>query len=458
MRITLNICDPRVADVRICRYVTLWLLSASLILGGGCKGIPTEKERQARTRLQSVGRNLAMPSPTMPQGTNVSLADLLSFALRNQPTVAAAYFDYAAAVEQITVERSLPDPRLSFELDIQEVVMSLMPGLMVEVPWMRRLRVSADVASMEADAKYYVFEQEVLQTAFDVKRAYYQLYFLERRLGVLLQTNELLAEIESSARALMESGSGTLQDILRAQIERDRIRTDIENTQDSRNALLARFKAALGLPPAGSEPPLPIEFEVTPATLPFEELYTLALRNNPRLRQMRAEVEMASASMRLARLSRVPDFSLGLEADVKPNPAMWRPSFGMTLPIWKDKIAAEIASAQARKSAAAARLSAEQIQLAVEFAEAALKFREASRTITLLSEQLLPKARQSMDVARTSYSSARASFLDLLDAERQYLEFRLAEIEARTERELAAAELQLLLAAVTPNPTPAAAP
>lgn len=429
------------------------LLATALILAG-CKGVPTAGERAARAKFKPVAEQFTAPRPPLPQGTNVTLADLLSFALLNQPKVAAAYFDYAASVERITLERSLPDPRLTFEMDIQDVVMTLMPGLMIEVPWVQRLRVRADAASAESEAKYRLFEQAVMQTAFDVKRAYYQLYFLEHRLAVLSETSQLLIEVEASARALIESGSGTLQDVLRAQIEQERIRTDIENFRDSRSALLARYSAALGLAPDGPEPSMPRDFEVTPTNLPFEELHDLALRNNPRLRQMRAEVAMASTSMRLARLSRIPDFSLGVEADVKPSPAMWRPSIGMTLPIWRDKIAAEIASAQALKSAAEARLSADEIEVAVKFAEAALTFREASRTAKLLVDQLLPKARQSMEVARSAYSSSRSSFLDLLEAERQFLEFRLAEVEARTQRELAAAELQLLLAAIAPPGAP----
>jgi hypothetical protein len=40
----------------------------------------------------------------------------------NQPRVEAAYYEYAAAVERITMARSLPDPRLTLELDIQDVV------------------------------------------------------------------------------------------------------------------------------------------------------------------------------------------------------------------------------------------------------------------------------------------------------------------------------------------------
>lgn len=64
--------------------------------------------------------------------TNAPLHDFLLFAMLNQPQVEAAYHDWAASVQRITVERSRPDPRLTFSTDISDMVMSLMPGLMMD--------------------------------------------------------------------------------------------------------------------------------------------------------------------------------------------------------------------------------------------------------------------------------------------------------------------------------------
>jgi outer membrane protein TolC len=183
-------------------------------------------------------------------------------------------------------------------------------------------------------------------------------------------------------------------------------------------------------------------------------MLAIAMERNPRLRQMEAEVRMAESGIKLARQSRLPDFNAGIEADFKAAPVMWRPSIGVTLPIWRDKIAAEIAAAQARKSAAQARLSAEQIQLAVEVAEKSFTCREAARNLELLRSVLLPKARQALEIARAAYSTGRTDFINLLDAQRSFLEFQLAEVDAMTRRELALAELSLLTAGIQPAGAP----
>lgn len=424
---------------------------------GGCTGIPTSDEKRAREDLDEV-RAIYRPGggkPSLPLlDGNATLGTLLTYAILNQPKVEAAYHDYAASVQRITVERSLPDPRLTLELDIQDVVMTLMPGLMVEMPRFRRLRIRADEASAESRAKGFAFESAVLRSAYEVKKPFYQLRFLEDRIVIQRETLHLLYELEQSARARVAAGRDTLQDVLRAQMEQERLKTEIENLEDSRNPLVAQLKAALGKAANEPNPPVPKEFESTPLDLSPDQILNMALVRNPRLKQMEAEVWMAEAGIRMAHQSRLPDIALGLEADVKASPTMWRPSLGATLPVWRDRIGAEIAAAQALKSAAQARLNAEQVQLAVEIADKSFVYRESTRSLSLLNESLLPKARQSLQIARASYATGRTDFIDVQDAGRSLLEFRLAQADARIRRELALSELSLLVIGVMPPQAP----
>ena len=83
------------------------------------------------------------------------------------------------------------------------------------------------------------------------------------------------------------------------------------------------------------------------------------------------------AMLDLARQAGVPDFSIGIEADVKASPVMCRPSAGITLPIWRDKIAAEIAGRAGEKRPREARLSAEQMQIAADLASMLFMYRES---------------------------------------------------------------------------------
>ena len=91
------------------------------------------------------------------------------------PQVEAAYYEWLASVENITRERSLPDPQLTFEADISKMIMGVMPGLMMDFPGPGKLRAAAAVATAESGMKYFQFEAAVLQVAYGFKKAWYEL-------------------------------------------------------------------------------------------------------------------------------------------------------------------------------------------------------------------------------------------------------------------------------------------
>ena len=435
---------------------TIMATVAMVTVFAGCSGTPIASERSARADVATV-RSMYRPGdaePALPSLSEQSpLSDYLRFAMLNNPKIEAAYYGWAASVERITGARSLPDPRITFEADITSVLETVMPGLMIDLPGPGKLRAAGNVASGEARASYFSFEMEVLRTAMTLKSAYFRLHFLEDTLRAQRETLALLQELESQAQQQVAAGKSSIQDVIRSQIEREQLSTQIANLEDSRSVLLAEFCAALGLLP-DADVPVPSVFESSPSPPPADQILALAAARNPQLRQMEADVQRGEAMLDLARTSRVPDFSIGVEADVKASPVMWRPTGSITLPIWRDKIAAEIAAAQFEKKSSEARLSAEQIGLAADLASMLYMYRESARNSELYASTLLPKARQSLDAARSGYAAGRSSFLDVIDAERQLLVFDLSLVEARTQRELTLASISLLIAGSPPEGAP----
>jgi outer membrane protein TolC len=422
----------------------------------GCRGIQTSGEKQARQDFGAVaGQYRPANRPALPELTpDSSLSNFVASALLNQPQVATAYYDWAASIEGITVARSLPDPQLTFQSDIADIVMNLMPGFLQEFPGPGKLKARARVAGAESRGKYFAFESAVLQTAFNLKNAYYKLGLLDEQLHLKRATLALLENQERVLRAQGMAGMASLPDVLRVQSELDRIRNEIANLEDSRGSLLENFKAALGLTPEQPDPPTPAHFETSGENPDADELFRFAFAHNPQLAAMAADVRAAEAGIAMAYKERVPDFSLGLMADVKASPTMFRPLAGMTLPIWRDKLAAEIAQAQANELAAKSRLKAAQIDLAVSFAEKSFACRETSRNLTLIEKELIPKARQSVETVRAGYRTGTMDFSAMTDADRTVLDLQLEAVLARTDRELALAELSLMVAGVPPANAP----
>jgi outer membrane protein TolC len=437
--------------------ILTFAFAAGVLALTGCRGIPAPGEKQARQNFAAVAgqyRPENHPAVLPELIPDSSLSNFVAFALLNSPTVAAAYYNWSASVEDITIQRSLSDPQITFQSDIADIVKTVMPGFLQEFPGPGKLKARARVANAESQGKYFAFESAVLQTAFNLKNAYYKLGLLDEELRVKREIISLLENQERVLRAQNVAGAASLPELLRVQSERDRLRNEIANLEDSRRPLLENFKAALGLTLEQSAPPVPAHFEISGGIPDADELLRFAFAHNPQLAAMGAEVRAAEAGIAVAYKSRVPDFSLGLMADVKASPTIFRPLAGLTLPVWRDKIAAEIAQAQANELAAKSRLKAAQIDLAVSFAEKSFAYRETGRNLVLIEDQLLPQARQSVETVRAGYRTGTLDFSAMTDAEQALLDLQLEAVEARTANEIALAELSLMVAGVPPANAP----
>jgi len=436
--------------------LSMALAGVGVLALAGCRGISTPGERQARHDLGAVASQYRPGNsrPALPELTpDSSLSNFLAYALLNSPAVEATFYDWSASVENITVTRSLPDPQLTFQAYITDTLTSFMPGLFQGIPGPGKLAARARVAAAGSQGKYFTFESAVLQTAFNLKRAYYQLGLLDEQLRIKQAMLALLENQEHVLRAQNEAGTATLPDLLRVQSESDRAHADLANLEDSRRSLLENFKAALGLAPQLPDPPMPAHFEMSRENPSSDELLRVAFERNPQLAAMEADVRAAEAGIAVAYKERVPDFNAGLSADVYAPPFYW-PQVGLTLPIWRDKLAAEVAQARANDLAAKSKLKAAQIDLAVNFAEKSFAYRETSRNLALIEDELVPKARQSLEIARAGYRGGTMDFSSLTDVERTLLDLQLEAAKARTEREIALAELSLMVAGLPPPGAP----
>ena len=427
----------------------------------GCVGTPSPGELGSKEQVRKVLGKYRPDGavPNLPRLTSGGSPEtFVRYAIYKHPQVEAAYYEWLASVENITRERSLPDPKLTFEADVSKMIMAAMPGLMMDFPGPGKLRAAAEVATAESGMKYFQFQAAVLQVAYGFKKAWYELQVVDGRIRVNQEMVSLLEDLEKQAQSRTEVGKGTAQDLLRTQIKKERLLTELTNLRDSRQSFVTQFKAALGLGAGDPAPPQPRALEASPLSMSGDRILTMALSRNPRLKAMEADVRRAEAALVLTGKSRIPDFALGVEADVKASPIFVRPSGGMTLPIWRDKIAAEIAGARYLEGASRTRLSNERLTLTVEVAMKSFQYRESTRLLALLQNSLLPKAQQSLELARSGYATGTTDFIDLIDAQRTLLEFRLAEVEARIKREMALADLSLQVMGVPPSGAPFTTP
>lgn len=424
-----------------------------------CAVAPSAAERQARAQVAQLGTAYrpAGKKPALPVLTGESpLADYVRFALLNHPQVEAAYDEWRASVAAIAPSRALPDPQFTFQADIADTLMTFMPGLMFDFMTPGKRSAMAREATASSEVYYRIFVSAVLTTAANTRKAWIDLAFADESIRLVEAETGSLEQSSALANADYATGRGmaTLEAQVRLTSEIAKVRAEIDSLGDRRTAARARFKSALGLAPADADPAWP-KSVLAATTLPSEdELWRRAQASNPELGQMRAMVEMTLAGIEVARKAGTPDFSLGAMVDLKANPLMLRPTATMTLPIWREKIAANIAAATARSQAASARVSAEQLNVAAELAQMLYMVRESDRMIAYIDGTALPNLDRIIASVEASYQTGMSSPTMIPETRLMALNMHRERVAALREREIAATDLMLMTADVVPPGEP----
>ena len=432
------------------RSTTLATLAvASLALGTGCQTVPPAAERTVRDHLAAVGRELPPARGQLPLlGAESQPSDYVRFALLKHPAVFAAYSEWRAAVESIAPTRALPDPKITFQADIASTVMSIMPGVMFDLMLPGKLAAMGREATAGSNVAYRDYVSTVVRTAADVRRAWIELAFIDEAIRLREASLAALGQSTDIAAAEYSTGRGmaTLDRQIQTADDAGRIRSEIAALADRRHAARAQFKSALGLAPRDPDPYWPRFPLASTALLSEDEFWRRVWASNPDLAKMRAMVEMAVAGEAVARQSRIPDFTAGLMADVRQTPWLWRPTATVTLPVWRGKVAGQIAAAEARREASVANVDAERLTMAAELARVLYMVREADQMITFIDATALPNVARTVASAEAAIQSGMTGAGMIPEAQLMASNMRIERLNALRERELAVTELMLMTA------------
>ena len=120
-------------------------------------------------------------------------------------------------------------------------------------------------------------------------------------------------------------------------------------------------------------------------------------------------------------------------------------TFGVELPIWRSRYRAGVAQGQAMQAARGAELADARNRLLAELERARYELRDAHRRVELYENDLVPKAEESLQALLAGYQATETDFLDVIDAERLFLEFQLAAVRARADRLQAWSEIDRIV-------------
>lgn len=366
-------------------------------------------------------------APSLP--TDPKLAALLEAALAARPELREAEARVRAGRERVPQAGALPDPVLSLGIQndgFRELRIGEMEGSFYSVmasqalPWPGKRGLKADAASLAADQAATALARTRLTVEADVRRAYVDLLLARGRLALLSQLELIWQKSEGIARARYEAGEGAQSDLLRAQLERTRLRQRrlaLGADEETRVQALNRLR--------GEPLHLPIEAGATLRELPLPSLPEPAAAledaeaRSPELAGARLGAERAGRELSLARRERFPDVTVSASVMPRGGPfdPMWQASVSFPIPIWSGSKQSR-AVAERAAAAEAERASAEAVReiLRLRTAERRTTLDAVLATLRLFQGGLLVQSLATVDSTLAQFRVGRVTFASVLEA------------------------------------------
>jgi outer membrane protein TolC len=408
--------------------------------------------------LLSPAAALAAEAPAATPPDDPVLARLVEESLAARPELRQARELARAERERVPQAGTLPDPVLSLGLQndgFGELMIGKMESSYYQVmltqglPWPGKLGLRTDRARLAAEQAEAGVERSRLTAEAEVRRGYLELLLVRDRLALLDELEAIWRESSGVARARYESGEGAQSDVLRAQLELNRLkqrRWALQSDERVRVQSLNRVRAR------PLDEPIPTSARVRdlplPALLDADAAFADAAARSPELKQARLEVATADAGLALAKRDRYPD--LAVTAAIMPRgqlDPMWQAGVSFNLPVWswrKQWRAVEESEARAAAGAQGASAVEQVLRQRVEERRSALA--TLLETVKLYREGLLVQSQATAESTLAQYRVGRVTFASVLDANAGYVadeEGLLLAIADAVRLGIAAAEVSL---------------
>jgi cobalt-zinc-cadmium efflux system outer membrane protein len=392
-----------------------------------------------------------------PLGSNLN--GLLDYAREHNPELNATRYEAEAAHQRSESAGALPDPVLRTELmDITNQGTTsprLVPSqtaytrylLMQSVPWFGKRDLQHDVADAQASQANEQVAASWSELATRIKQTYAMHYYATISEQLAQQTLDLLDNLEQIAQTRYANGLGQQQDVIRVQVEKTILRSELISLENEGHHTHARLNALLSRP---VNAPLadPAQLRALPTAAKLDEATLLErLRiQNPQLRIADANIHSSEKSRDLAYVNRYPAFTLG----VAPNQygstiKSWDLMVELNIPLQQSSRRSQEREAEAQLSASNLRKEALLNQTESDLSESLSALEAARHTESLITTQLLPQAELTYQSALASYETGKVDFAMLIDAQKQILKVRQQLLQAQTDMQLRLSEIEKLL-------------
>ena len=394
--------------------------------------------------LQAQTDQIVVPAPIL------TLAEALERAGASSPFQDAAAAGIRAAKAQRRVAGLRPNPSIVGEAEnvagtgIYQGLRSSETTLGLALPLELGGKRGARIAVAEAQIGRAGLQAEMARAdlRLRVTQTYNAAAAAQRRVIIAEDQVGIAAEVLRAARIRVQAGRASPLEEQRADVARIAAEGALERTRRSAEAASGNLARLLGTPVGQLDRSW---FDAVPSA---GTMRPMAASGTLTVAAARADLDTASAQVRLARSQRVPDLTVSASARWLEQTNDVAAVFGVSIPLNAfNNGRAGIAVAEAQREQSDAQRRVALLDAEQEVATAQAEAENAATTARNAAGPALAAATEAARIARIGYREGKFGQLDLLDADRTLLETRTTAIDALAAHHDAQARLERLTAA-----------
>lgn len=393
------------------------------------------------------------------QAQTDSLAVYIDAAMSNNPALARQYKAYKAQVASACAEGQLNDPELT--VGFYPEAMNHVNGkqiatfsLMQMFPWAGSLKAAREQKEAQAQASFQGFRQAALDLVLDMQRQWYSMLATQEKIKSVERQRQLLADIQKVATYQYKTATmgrySRMSDQLRIEAEDKRLEEKKASLEDELRLQRQRFNLAMHRSPDGA---LSLPDTIILNKMPVLD-WTRIESSDPAIAQLQAQQKSFEAQDRMAKTQGMPKVGVGVEYMLNgkvdmPNMAnmngkdMWMPMVKVTLPVFRRRTNQTRKSARLMQESAASGIEQRQDALRSTYLGIEKRATDIDRKVKLYDSEteILAKTLQLM---RDEYANGTTSLTDILQTQREQIDYDLLRAEAYAQYNSLVAEMERL--------------
>ncbi len=358
-----------------------------------------------------------------PSNTLLTIDDLVSMGLNNNPTVAQAQRRIEALRGKYLQQGLYPNPVMGYlgdEVGDEGRAGQQGVSLNQQIVTAGKLQLNRAVVGHEIAAAQQDLEIQRQRVVNDVRSAAYEVLTAQRTIVLMEQLVRIGQEGQEVAQELLKAREVSQVDLLQARIEANSAKVLLANARNEFEASWRAMACIVGMP---DMQPATLRDDLTqaPPVLTWDESLARLLGASPELARAYANVQAAECALARQVAGRVPD--VNVQSGVRYNFASEDTvaTLGLSVPLQLyDRNQGNIFRAQAELRAAQQEVRRVEMSLQQRMAGAFKDYANAGQQVQRYEQEIMPDAKESLSLIQQGYRQAEFGYLELLTAQRTF--------------------------------------